>query len=235
MKKTKIYTLLSLALVLVVAVTLMINNKIVAHASTISPEKIVINGSYQQEFAPDTAYITMGVIDERAVPTGEIQTLEYVNTNLDQVLDTLNQNGILKEDISTMELNMPLDMFHYMRANSNAMVTNMVEFKTTNIENLNSLISTLESNNASIKSIRYSLEDTTNQYASILRGAIENAQQKLDALDTGATYNIVEVFEDGCFSPSMYSNCCFERSGDILTDGGITIGGNVRVVFEKIA
>lgn len=231
MKKAKFNIVLSIALIFVVAITLMINNNVVAHASDISPEKVVLHGTYEATFSPDTAYVTMGVLENTTETVSEVSTLEYNPTNLDMVLSTLENNGISGETISTKKIDMPYDMFQNMRANGTK-VSNMVEFKTTDIENLDTLISTLSENNASVKFIRYALEDTSASYSSVLNGAIDNATAKLNSLVPDGNYNVVEIIEEGCYSPTMY-NCFSNADGEVSCDGAISLCGNVRVVFER--
>jgi hypothetical protein len=90
------------------------------------------------------AYITMGVLEatENSTESAE-RTLEYVPTNLEVTLDILKSSGIKTEDIYTRELNMPFDMFNNMRSQT---ISNVVEFKTNNIDNLDLLIEHLDRN-----------------------------------------------------------------------------------------
>lgn len=232
MKKVKVFLIVGIALLLLVAVALMINTNIIAHAKTITPQKIIVNGSCENYFAPDTAYVTMGVVNStESNTTTEVSTLEYNPTNLDNVLETLNSNGITKDNIFTKTLNMPFDMFNNMRTSNT--VSSLVEFKTTDIDNLNTLISTLQSDNANVKCVRYTLEDATDEYSSVLKCAIDNAVEKVETMFEGVSYNIVEVIEDHCFSPQCYTNSMFKTDGTkIDTEGSVLICGNVKVVFE---
>ena len=232
MNKTKLKILISLSLIMVVAITLMINNNITAHASDMTPDKVVLHGYYEDCFSPDTAYVTMGVMEEKRDDTiSEVSTLEYSPTNLDMVLSTLENNGIDRESVSTMEIDMPYDMFENMRANTQR-VTNVVEFKTNDIANLENIISSV-SNNASVKNVRYSIENTNTNYSTILNGAIDNATAKLNSLIDGGNYRVAEVIEEGCYSPCQYSTFA-NINGEITSDSCISMCGNVRVVFEKV-
>ena len=232
MNKSKWKILISLSLIMVVAITLMINNNITAHASDMTPDKVVLHGYYEDCFSPDTAYVTMGVMEEKRDDNiTEVSTLEYNPTNLDMVLSTLENNGIARESVSTMEIDMPYDMFENMRANTKR-VTNVVEFKTNDIANLENIISSV-SNNASVKNVRYSIENTNANYSTILNGAIDNATSKLNSLIDGGNYRVAEVIEEGCYSPCQYSKFA-NINGEITSDSCISMCGNVRVVFEKV-
>ena len=231
--KTRWKTIIGLSLVSVVGVTLMMNNNIVAQASDLSPDKVVMHGTYEDCFSPDTAYVTMGVMEDKITDTvSEVATLEYNPTNLDIVLSTLENNGITEENISTMQIDMPYEMFENMRTNSKR-VANVVEFKTTDMENLDNLISTISQNNVAIKNIRYSLENTESNYSTVLNGAINNATSKLNSLVPDADYRVAEIIEEGCYSPTMY-NSYRNSNGEVSTNSRIYMCGNVRVVFEKI-
>ena len=185
------------------------------------------------EAKASTAYVTMGVIDNKSNDTvSEVSTLEYNPTNLDVILSSLENNGIVKENISTMQIDMPYEMFENMRANTTR-VTNMIEFKTTDIDNLENLISTISQNNATVKNIRYSLENTEDNYATLLNGAIDNATNKLNSLVPDSNYRVAEIVEEGCYSPCKY-NCYTNINGEVTTDSCISMCGNVRVVFEKV-
>lgn len=232
MNKSKWKILISLSLIMIVAITLMINNNITAHASDMSPDKVVLHGYYEDCFSPDTAYVTMGVMEEKRDDTiSEVSTLEYNPTNLDMVLSTLENHGIDRESVSTMEIDMPYDMFENMRANTKK-VTNVVEFKTNDIANLKNIISSVSSN-ASVKNVRYSIENTSANYSTILNGAIDNATSKLNSLVDGGNYRVAEVIEEGCYSPCQYSTFA-NINGEISSDSCISMCGNVRVVFEKV-
>ena len=233
MRKSKTYMLISFALLLTVLIALLLNNNMVAHAQEINADKIILNGYYEECFSPDTAYVTMGVIEEVKETNSDTQTLEYVPTNLDMVLDTLNSNGIQKENIYTKDVNMSYDMFMNMRSNN---VVKMVDFKTSDTANLNNILQTLSDNNATVKCIRYSLEDRNDEYATALNGAINNAVEKLNAMGLGDTYKISEVIENNCFSPECYSMSRYmSEDATVSTEGQVCIGANVKVIFEKIA
>ena len=232
MKKTSLRIILSLSLILIVAITLMINNNSIAFASDMSPDRVVLHGTYEGSFSPDTAYVSIGVIDTKSDTVSEVSTLEYTPTNLDIVLSTLEKSGISAENISTREMNISYEMFQNMRANNGSRVSNLVEFKTTDIANLENLITTLNSN-ATVKCIRYALEDTATSYTSVLNGAIENATMKLNSLVPSGDYRIAEIMEDGCYNPTVYNSFC-NINGEISSDSAINMCGNVRVVFEKV-
>lgn len=227
MKKAKMFFTIGISLLLLCSVALLINNNIIAHASNTPPQKLIVNGSCENYFTPDTAYITMGVLKEDTATETAERTLEYIPTNLEVTLDTLKNNGVKTEDIYTRELNMPFDMFNNMRSQT---ISNVVEFKTNNIDHLDLLIEQLQKDNiGTVKCIRYALEDTSSSYGNVLTCAVDNAVAKVQAMYGNYTYNIVEVIEEGCFSPQCFSRC-FANNGTNSND--ILLCGNVKVVFE---
>ncbi len=240
MNKTKKYFIMSVSLLMLVAIIFLIsanaNNYVYANAID-TTNKITVVGKGEQTYNPDTAYVTIGIETLNSSVTVAQQENATIMNN---VIEVLKNNNILEEDIKTTSYRI-FEKYdtHFGDRFMGNQVSNYIEFKTKDIDNLSSLLATLTENGVnSVNGIRFCIEDTNSKYNEVLALAINNAKSKAEAL-TNNTENLVatEIIEEY----SYYSDCYFDsyslaKDASNITNisaGEVKICASVRVVFEQ--
>lgn len=238
MKKIKKYLITSLSLLLLVALIFAIsidkNNQVFAQDVT---SKITVIGTHEESFTPDTAFVTVGI----ETLNSSIETAQEENAKtMDNIISILKENNIEESDIKTKNYRIyeKYDM-HFGNDFLGNQVLNYIEFKTKDIANLNSLLSSLVENGVnSVNGIRFCIEDTSLMYNQVLSKAIDNAKSKAKALSTNPT-NLVasEITEEyTCFNDCYFDSYSLTKDAKAISNisvGEVKICASVRVVFEE--
>ncbi len=233
MKSLKKYFYITIALLLIVFFALMIKENITVNASTLT-NKITVMGSCENYYTPDTAYVTIGVETSEA----ELTVAQKNNANqMSNIITLLEEYGIENSNIKTTGYKI-FNHHNYFENTKEveAKVLNYVEFKTNNIESLDTLIETLTNNGANyINNVRYTIEDTIDEYNDTLKCALENAKQKAIALSGSENLVAVDIQENCVYVDNYQSNYMLAKTienTNNLQSGEIKVCANITVTFE---
>lgn len=143
--------------------------------------KLTVYGTSEIQVVPDTAVISMGV-----ETIGDVLTdAESQNTNkIKNIINILVDYGIEKENIKTR------NFFIYPKYDFNNgqnflgyQISNYIDFKTKNIENIGEIVAKLTEEGANhFNGISFSLENSDAIYSQALEQAISNAWDKAYSL-----------------------------------------------------
>lgn len=233
MKSIKKYFYITIALLLLVIFALIIKENIVVNASTLT-NKVTVFGSCENYYTPDTAYVTIGV----ETVENELSVAQQNNSNqMSNVITLLNEYGIDSSNIKTTGYKV-FNHHNYFEGTKEveSKVLNYVEFKTNNIENLNTLIETLTNNGVNyVNNIRFAIEDTSEEYADALKCALQNAKEKAFALTGNNNLVAIEICENGVYVENYHNNYMLAKnidSSNNLQSGEIKVCANITVTFE---
>lgn len=233
MKSIKKYFYITIALLLIVIFALMIKENITVNASAIT-NKVTVFGSCENYYTPDTAYVTIGIETSET----ELASAQQNNVNkMSEAITLLEEYGIDKSNIKTTGYKVFNHHNYFEDAKEvEARVLNYVEFKTTNIDNLDTLLESLTNSGVNyINNIRYTIEDTSDEYTDALKCALENAKQKAIALSGNDNLVAVEIQENSVYIENYHNNYMFAKTienTNNLQSGEIKVCANITVTFE---
>lgn len=235
MNKTKSIKLAFSIILGAMAIILLILNSISSvSAYNAAPKKLIVKGSSELNFKPDTASVCVGV----ETVNSNLTTAQKENAStMEKVIETLTNNGINKSEIKTTGYNIyKQHNFNNGSEFSNTQVSNRICFKTTNIDGLSDLITKLTESGANVfGGITFELSDSSEAYNKALEQAIENAKTKAQVLAPNANLEIAEILEEYSYcSPCYFDNFArAELTSNYVMQGDVTVCANVKVVFKS--
>lgn len=234
MKKTKSIKFISAIVIATLAIILLVINSISSVSAYYNaPNKLIVKGSSEINFKPDSASVCLGV--ETVNSNLTVAQKENADT-MEKVIDALTKNGIDKSEIKTTSYN----IFKQHNFNNgseflNTQVSNRICFKTSNIDGLSDLITKLTESGANVfGGITFELSNTSSAYNQALEKAIENAKSKAEILAPNANPQIEEIMEEYSYcSPCYYDNYArAELTSNNIMQGDVKVCAFVKVIFS---
>ena len=232
MKKTKLVHATIICLLALLCLVVGVGQISQVGAYVPNPKKIIVNGSAELSFAPDTAIVNVGV----DTVNSNLETAQKENREtMEKLIDVLTSNGIEKSDIKTTRYH----IFENRTVNGEKefyknQVSNHISFKTTNINGISDLITALTENGAnSFGGISFVLSNNSDAYNQALSKAIENAEQKAKILSPNNNLSVMEILEEYSYATPCYLTNLNRTSLDdtFVLEGEVKISANVKVVF----
>lgn len=227
----KIITLVALTLMLTFIFSLVSAPKV--NAQPTESGKITVSGCGEVTLVPDTAMIFVGV-------KTTAETLEQANNEnkekINKLYETLKENNIVDNNIQTKNF-YAHEEYSYNETEpklTGYTVSNQVFIKTTDLENLTSLVSSLMSDGANnFNGINFSSSKESESYKTALSNALSDAKEKEKILTNANTVNIVEIIEE---SVSSFRNFVNYSKAEMMSDnsffgGELLVKARVTVVF----
>ena len=233
MKSIKKYFYITIAMLLIVMFALMIKENITVNASTYT-NKITVLGSCENYYSPDTAYVTIGIETNET----ELTVAQQNNANkMSKAITMLEEYGIDKSNIKTTGYKVYNHHNYFDNTKEvESKVLNYVEFKTNNIDSLDTLLESLTNSGVNyINNIRFTLEDTRDEYTDTLKCALENAKQKAIALSGNENLVAIEIQENSVYIENYHNNYMLAKTVENtnnLQSGEIKVCANITVTFE---
>lgn len=242
MKTTIISVLLSVVIVLLTLILFPWNMMHWGDVSIKPSGTITVQGTAKMQVANQVAMFTAGVNsvgDNRDVAT------EEVNKKIEAIITALKAVGIAQEDIKTQNMNIyQNEELYYEDGRQKTRlgqwrVNNNIEIKIRDVNMVSTIANTITSAGANnVFGPNYSLDDTQEQDKDLLRQAIENAQEKAEAIasSTGKKLGaLLTVTEGSAMSTFPFAYGRGEGGGGggaSFQPGSNTVQKDVTVIFE---
>lgn len=234
MKKTKSIKFICAIVIATLAIMLLVINSISSVSAYYNaPNKLIVKGSSEINFKPDSASVCLGV--ETVNSNLTVAQKENAET-MEKVIETLTNNGIDKNEIKTTSYNI-FKQHNYNNGSEflNTQVSNRICFKTSNIDGLSDLITKLTESGANVfGGITFELSNSSVAYNQALEKAIENAKSKAEILAPNANPQIEEIMEEYSYcSPCYYDNYArAELTSNNIMQGDVKVCAFVKVIFS---
>lgn len=192
--------------------------------------KITVSGLGEVKLAPDMAIISIGV--ESLNESLSVAQKEN-SDNINKLIETLKEMGISEENIKTRNFYV-YQRYDYSKGEEflGYQVSNYLDFKTKDVDNVGSIISKLLENGANrLSGVSFTIENQDEAYNMALARALENAKIKAKAL-TDMEYKNFEICESesyNCIAREYYSS--YSKDSNVVK-GEICIKANIKVIFE---
>lgn len=233
MKKNYYLILISFLLMIAYLFTSLKTNEV--YALNEYDSKITVYGTSEVQVVPDTVIISMGVENtSKSLTDAESENSYKVNN----IINILVDYGIEKEHIKTRNFSVyPKYDFSNGQSFLDYQISNYIDFKTKNIENISEVIAQLTEVGANhFNGISFSLENSDEAYSQALEQAINNAWNKAySMIGNNIELYIIDITEESVYSNyrGFFDNYTAKSSSEnsIIMQGEINIKANVRVVF----
>lgn len=196
-------------------------------------QKITVSGSGEVRLTPDLAIISLGVETlNESLELAQKENSDSVNS----VISALKEMGVSEENIKTKNFYV-YQRYDYSKGENflGYQVSNYIDFKTKDIDNVGSIITKLLDSGANrFQGISFTLENEEEAYNMALERALENAKSKASAI-TNLPYSSFEVCEDcgyNCYAREVYSLSSFSKESTSIMKGEICVKASIRVTFE---
>lgn len=164
-----------------------------AYAASPEPSVIHVTGYAQQEVAPDTAYITIGM---ETTHEDAQQARTQNNEVMNQVTAAIKSMGIAPENLKTMGFYMSPNYDSKSRKIVSYTVTNNLQIKVSDLDMIPRLIAKAANLNAnSIQGIRFTNEKTEQIKDNLVKQAIINGRRQAEAAAQAAGMSLGKVKE----------------------------------------
>jgi len=199
------------------------------------PCKVIVCGIGNSCLKPDKATIKFSVITQGETTDG----LDKTNTDsVNNIISKLEALNISKKDIKNLNYNM-FKRYDYKDGEQVFLgyeISNTLEVKTNNLDNITTLISTLNENGISeIYSINLGVEDETTAYNQALKNALENAKAKAQILCENneiKVCKIIELKENNMVNLARFdAKMLNETNFDEIMQNEICVNANIIVEF----
>jgi len=209
----------------------------IASVSAEGEGDIVVTGSAKINVEPDTAVINVGVESLDM----DISVAEQDNSSkISGIMQILLDNNIEENKIRTTNISIE-QAFDYSKVVKKFLgyrITNQLEFKTKDIDNLGTVLTALVNNGANkLNGIQFTYENYDSVYLEALGNAIKNAQDKISILAGDDTYKISEVRElsdSYIYYPQICSSRMDTAEFSNIAQGEISIEARIEVKFTKV-
>ena len=195
--------------------------------------KIIVCGEGEVSLIPDMAIVSVGVesLNESLI-TAQSENTQSMNA----LVAILKEMGISDECIKTKGYNV-YQRYDYSQGEKllGYQVSNYLEFKTKDVDNIGSIVSKLMENGANrFSGVSFTLENSEEAYKQALSKAFENAKTKASALYSGEL-EVVKITEEkntACYLRDNYGYASSISEATKFMKGEIKISASVTVVFE---
>ena len=193
--------------------------------------KIIVYGGGKVTVKPDIAYISIGV----ETVNSNLQTaIKENNDNIIAIIDYLKSKNIKENDIITKYYSV------YQSGNYTTSekyqkyhISNTIEYKTTDLENIGSQITELTELGANrLDNIQFDCSDISNCYQKALKLALEDAKQKAASF-TSAKLTIDKITEENFYTCMPYRSIdAYANNAETVKSGNIEIEAKIVVAFK---
>lgn len=202
--------------------------------------RISVSGSAEIKLQPDIAMVHVGAeTSHKNAAAAQQENAEIMNRLMEKMLSA----GIEKNDIVTSSFNI-YPKYQYWAGEQKPdgyQVTNIVRFKTKNLDALGQLLSDLAAAGANVfNGIQFTVENSDAVYNQALAAALQNAKDKAAALVGNLeTYTLTSIAEENSYY-NAYSYC--DTSSMVrgvsaesvpVMKGEIAVKANIKAEFEK--
>lgn len=199
-----------------------------------STKEIIVFGSAVVNATPDVAVVNVGFEN---LNTNINVAVEDNNETMSKIIEYLKSIGITEENIQTKNYSV------YQRYNYNDgekflgyQVDNSLEFKTTDLQNLSSVLTKLTDLGANrLGGITFTCSDLENYYNKALKLALENAKSKMESL-TDENLSVCKIEEKSLYSNEIYRDSAFvlaRANKESIVKGSLQIEAKIEVKFCK--
>lgn len=204
-----------------------------ASTNAFADSKIIVTGEGEICLIPDTAIVSVGV---ESLNESLIAAQTENSSSMNALVGVLKELGVLEENIKTKGYNV-YQRYDYTEGEKllGYQVSNYLEFKTKDVDNIGSIISKLMENGANrFSGVTFTLENSEEAYKSALSQAFENAKSKAMALYNGEL-KVVKITEEKNLSYYLKDSYGYANSISEATKfmkGEIKVCARIIVVFE---
>ncbi len=195
-------------------------------------KEIIVFGSAVVNATPDVAVVNVGIEN---LNTNINVAVEENNETMSKIIEYLKSIGIPEENIQTKNYSV------YQRYNYNDgekflgyQVDNSLEFKTTDLQNLSSVLTKLTDLGANrLGGITFTCSDLENYYNKALKLALENAKSKMESL-TDENLSVCKIEEKSLYSNEIYRDSAFvlaRANKESIVKGSLQIEAKIEVKF----
>lgn len=193
--------------------------------------KIIVYGGGKVTVKPDIAYISIGV----ETVNSNLQTaIKENNDNIIAIIDYLKSKNIEENDIKTKYYSV-YQSSDYTTSEKYQQyhISNTIEYKTTDLENIGSQITELTELGANrLDNIQFDCSDISNCYQKALKLALEDAKQKAASF-TSAELTIDKITEENIYTCMPYRSIdAYAKNAETVKSGNIEIEAKIVVVFK---
>ena len=154
---------------------------------------IHVTGQAQQEVAPDTAYLTIGM---ESTSTDADAARSENNTTMTNIRNAMESMGIPKENLRTTNFYMSPNYDSKSRKIVSYTVTNSLQVKVTDFDMIPRIIAKAGTLNANkIQNLRFTTEHADQIRANLIKEAIRNGRQAAEAAALAAGSQLGKVKE----------------------------------------
>ena len=204
-----------------------------ASTNAFADSKIIVTGEGEICLIPDTAIVSVGV---ESLNESLIAAQTENSSSMNALVGVLKELGVLEENIKTKGYNV-YQRYDYTQGEKliGYQVSNYLEFKTKNVDNVGSIISKLMENGANrFSGVTFTLENSEEAYKQALSKALENAKNKASAL-YGGELEIKKIIEENNTSYYLRDSYGYANSISETTKfmkGEIKVSACIKVEFE---
>lgn len=207
------------------------NVKYDSNANDVPTAKIIVFGCGKVTVKPDIAYISIGV---ETVNSNLQAAIKENNDNIIAIIDYLKSKNIKENDIITKYYSV------YQSGNYTTSekyqkyhISNTIEYKTTDLENIGSQITELTELGANrLDNIQFDCSDISNCYQNALKLALEDAKQKAASF-TSAKLTIDKITEENFYTCMPYRSIdAYAKNAETVKSGNIEIEAKIVVAFK---
>lgn len=195
-----------------------------------SLEHILVFGAGKVTAIPDIAYVTIGV---ESLKDDLQAAIKENNDIVISLIEHLTNSGIDQKDIKTQ--NYYVYQKHDYTSSARFLgyqVSNTIEFKTTDLENVGTLISELTDLGANqLGGITFDCQDISTYYQEALKLAISDAKNKAAAI-SDTPLKIIKVIEENIYTcmPYRAANTLLNEASAVIK-GSLDIEAKIKVIF----
>ena len=193
--------------------------------------KIIVYGGGKVTVKPDIAYISIGV----ETVNSNLQTaIKENNDSIIAIIDYLKSKNIEENDIKTKYYSVYQSRdYTTSEKYQQYHISNTIEYKTTDLENIGSQITELTELGANrLDNIQFDCSDISNCYQTALKLALEDAKQKAASF-TSAQLTIDKITEENIYTCMPYRSIdAYAKNAETVKSGNIEIEAKIVVVFK---
>lgn len=195
-------------------------------------KEITVLGSAVVNATPDVAVVNVGI---ESLNTNINVAVEENNETISKIIEHLKSIGITEENIQTKNYSV-YQRYNYSDGENflGYQVDNNLEFKTTDLQNLSSVLTKLTDLGANrLGGITFTCSDLENYYNKALKLALENAKSKMESL-TDETMKVCKIEEKSLYSNEIYRDSAFvlaRANKESIVKSSLQIEAKIEVKF----
>lgn len=207
------------------------NVKYDSNANDVPAAKIIVFGCGKVTVKPDIAYISIGV---ETVNSNLQIAIKENNDNIIAIIDYLKSKNIEENDIITKYYSVyQSGDYTTSEKYQKYHISNTIEYKTTDLENIGSQITELTELGANrLDNIQFDCSDISNCYQKALKLALEDAKQKAASF-TSAKLTIDKITEENFYTCIPYRSIdAYAKNAETVKSENIEIEAKIVVSFK---